>query len=214
MQLDDLRHQWRQPEPAASAALTPAQLSALLTRQRGGLVDKMRRNARFEASIAALVTVIAVVILPEAPEIRFLLYATLLIMLGLLYFYYRMLSVLRQMSETDNSIRGHLVQLYTGLRKLLRIYYQLSVASVPVIYVSVYIPMVVSDLLTKHFIEKRLLLMGIAVLVVGALTQVFVMQVTHWYSQRLYGQHLDRLEGQLRELDEPASALPPLTTQG
>jgi nitrate/nitrite transporter NarK len=204
MQLDDLRHQWQQPEPAASAALTPAQLSALLTRQRGGLVDKMRRNARFEAFVAALVTVIAIVLLSEAPEIRFLLYATLLIMLGLLYFYYRMLSVLRQMSETDNSIRSHLVQLYTGLRKLLHIYYQLSVASVPVIYISVYVPMVVSDLLTKHFIEKRLLLMGVAVLVVGALTQVLVMQVTHWYSQRLYGQHLDRLESQLRELDEPA----------
>jgi hypothetical protein len=213
MQLDDLRHQWQQSEPATAAALTPVQISALLNRQRSGLVDKMRRNARFEAFIAAVITVITIVLLPKAPEIRFLLYATLLIMLGLLYFYYLMLNVLRKMSETENSIRGHLVQLHTGLRKLLRIYYQLSVGSVPVIYVSVYVPMVVSDLLTKHFIEKRLLMMGIAVLIVGTLTQVLVMQVTHWYSQRLYGQYLDRLEGQLRELDEPAVSLPPDTAR-
>lgn len=205
MELDDLRRQWREPEPAAPAA----QLSALLTRQRGGLVDKMRRNARFEAFMSAVVAVMAIITLPEAPEIRFLLYATLLLMLGLLYFYYRMLGVLRQMSETDGSIRSHLIQLYTGLRRLLRIYYQLSVASGPVLYAAVYVPMVVSDLLTKHFIERRLLIFGVALLVVSALTQALIMRVTRWYSQRLYGQHLDRLESQLRELED---ANPPATT--
>jgi len=38
---------------------------------------------------------------------------------------------------------------------------------------------------------------------VGAVVQVGVVYFTRWYMQRLYGQHLDRLEGQLQELDEP-----------
>ena len=36
--------------------------------------------------------------------------------------------------------------------------------------------------------------------------QVFAVYVTRWFMQRLYGQHLDRLEANLRELDEPAPA--------
>ena len=44
------------------------------------------------------------------------------------------------------------------------------------------------------------------VLVFGVVVQVGVVYFTRWYLQRLYGQHLDRLESQLRELDEPANA--------
>ena len=39
-------------------------------------------------------------------------------------------------------------------------------------------------------------------LVFGALLQVAAVYGTRWYVQRLYGQHLDRLEGLLRELEQ------------
>jgi len=54
----------------------------------------------------------------------------------------------------------------------------------------------------------RWLLVGIVAalaLIIGAACQVAVIRFTRWYLQRLYGQHLDRLESQLRELDEPVA---------
>ena len=46
--------------------------------------------------------------------------------------------------------------------------------------------------------------MTAVMLVGGALLQVGTVYGTRWYLQRLYGQHLDRLEASLRELgDEP-----------
>lgn len=212
MELDDLRRQWREPEPAkAPAALTPAQLSALLTRQRGGLVEKMRRNARRETILVALLGVGAAVALPFLPELRLLLYAQLLLTAGLLIYAYRMLAVLRRMAETASSVRGHLRQLYDGLRQLLRFYYQLSMASGPVMFVAVYAAILIPNLLKKHFMTKRLLVLGVIFLLVGIVVQYLIKDVTRWWVQRLYGQHLDRLESQLHELED---ANPPGATGG
>jgi hypothetical protein len=50
-------------------------------------------------------------------------------------------------------------------------------------------------------------IIAVLAMVIGAACQAGVIYFTRWYLQRLYGQHLDRLEGQLRELDDsPAGA--------
>jgi hypothetical protein len=40
------------------------------------------------------------------------------------------------------------------------------------------------------------------VLVVGLIFQFGIIHFTRWYLQRLYGRHLDRIEGHLHELSE------------
>jgi hypothetical protein len=52
---------------------------------------------------------------------------------------------------------------------------------------------------------KMLLIIGGVMLVLGGLLQVLAVYGTRWYMQRLYGQHLDRLEHSLQELNEPAA---------
>ena len=49
MELDDLRRQWQQPEPAAPP-LAPAALNHLLAQRSGGnlVIETMRRNAWLE----------------------------------------------------------------------------------------------------------------------------------------------------------------------
>ncbi len=221
MELDDLRRQWQQPEPAASAALTPAELSTLLTRQRGGGVEKMRRNAQWEMALMLVLAVVTGGFLPYVPELGLLPYLTLLLALGLIYYYYRVLGVLHQMRETADSVRSHLVQLCAGLRQLLRFNYRLTLAMVPVTMLTTLGVPFIREII--HILEqlghneqvrwgRLLLLIGIS-LVAGGLMQLLVKPVTQWYLQRLYGQHLDRLEGQLRELEEPATALPPPPAQ-
>jgi len=208
MELDDLRRQWQRPEPAAPLALTPSALGALLARQRGGLVDKMRRNARWETALAAGIAALLLVALPQTRNSLFRLYGgfSLLLMLGLLYYYYRLLGVLRQLAETSGSVRGHLVRLCGGLRQLLRFNYRLTLATWPTLLLLIY-GFFVGRLLAQAgpFRWQAVAITGGILLVFGVVVQVGVVYFTRWYLQRLYGQHLDRLEGQLRELDDSST---------
>jgi hypothetical protein len=207
MELDDLRRQWQQPEPGA-AALNAVQLRGMLARQRGGLVEKMRRNARWEMALAVLIAGLMLVGLTQTHKTVVQLYESfsLLLMLVLLYYYYRLLAVLRQMAEPSISVRSHLAKLCVGLRQMLRFNYKLTLWTMPYMLLLIY-----------GFFTGRLLagkaayswqtwaLAGGALLVLGSVLQVGVVYFTRWYMQRLYGQHVDRLEGQLHELDEDAA---------
>lgn len=210
MELDDLRRQWQQPDAAPRPPLTAPQLSALLTRQRLGAVEKMRRNARWEMVLMVGLAIFTAGFLPYVPELGLLPYLILLLALGLLYYYYRVLGVLRRMSENAGSIRSHLARSCSGLRQLLRFNYRLTLAMVPITLVATLGVPLGRELLRigqqlgagepVHW--GRLLLLAGIILAAGGLMRVLVIPVTHWQLQRLYGRHLDRLEGQLRELDE------------
>jgi uncharacterized membrane protein YoaK (UPF0700 family) len=204
MELNELRRHWQQPEPSA-AALSAAQLRELLARQRGSLVDKMRRNARWEMALAVLFAVLLLVGLTRAHEVVFRLCAvfSLILMLVLIYYYYRLLAMLRQIDEPGSSVRSHLAQLCAGLRRMFRFNYKLTLWVLPYMILLVY-----------GFFTGRLLagkatytwqtwaIAGSMLLVLGAVLQVGIVYITRWYMQQLYGQHLDRLEGQLQELEE------------
>ncbi|MFD1872237.1 hypothetical protein [Hymenobacter bucti] len=205
MELNDLRRHWQQPELGATA-LSAAQLHEMLARQRGGLIEKMRRNARWEMALAALIGGLMLLGLTKTHKAVFLLYEvfSLLLMLVLLYYYYRLLAVLRQMTEPGSSVRSHLAKLCVGLRQMLRFNYKLTLWTLPYMLLLVYGFFTGQMLAGKAtYSWQTLALAGGIVLVLGAGLQVGVVYVTRWYMQRLYGQHLDRLEGQLQELDEP-----------
>lgn len=206
MELNDLRRHWQQPESSA-AALSATQLRELLARQRDNLADKMRRNARWEMALAILMAGLMLggfVLLHKAV---YQLYTgfSLLLMLVLIYYYYRLLAMLRQMDEPGSSVRRHLAQLCAGLRQMLRFNYKLTLWVLPWTLILIYGFFTGQLLAGKAKYSWQIwALAGGILLVLGAVVQVGVVYFTRWYMQRLYGQHLDRLEGQLHELDEPA----------
>lgn len=201
MELDDLRRQWRQPEPAAPAP--PASLPQVLGKAPLGLIGRMRRNAWAEIIAAPLAALLPLPVLPDG-SFRLLYLVVMAVLVGVLAVYYgRQLRLLRQMEQAEASIKGHLQVLCAGLRQLLRFYYRLTLWTGPATLL----------LLLGYYLGKELqrpsgphwLRMGIVAGVVvglGAAFQVGIRSFTRWYLQRLYGRHLDRLEGQLRELSE------------
>ncbi|TVT38286.1 hypothetical protein FNT36_18985 [Hymenobacter setariae] len=204
MELDDLRRQWQQPEPSA-AALSATQLREMLARQRDNLADKMRRNARWEMALAVLMAglMLGGFILLHKAVYRLYTGFSLLLMLVLVYYYYRLLAMLRQMDEPSSSVRRHLVQLCAGLRQMLRFNYKLTLWVLPWTLILIYGFFTGQLLAGKAKYSWQIwALAGGILLVLGAVVQVGVVYFTRWYMQRLYGQHLDRLEGQLHELDE------------
>lgn len=208
MELDDLRHQWQQPESAGAPAVSPAQLDSLLTHRSTGLVEKMRRNTWFEFFFSLGVVALALFyLIVWSKEVFFQVFAVMLVLLavGILYYYRLQLRLLRRMTHAEVHVRAHLSALCAGLRQLLWFYYRLTLTSLPLALL-IDLGFFVDKALARPgpFRWGRLGLFVGAMLVVGALAQIGVVYATRWYLQRLYGQHLDRLEANLRELSEDA----------
>lgn len=205
MELDDLRRQWQQPAPPGPA-LDADQLSRWQARGSGGLVAQMRRNARWEAVLTAALTVAAVGVLPGLHQTLYRSFAVTIAFLGLvlLYYSYRVLAVLGRMAAADGHVRGHLQQLCAGLRQLLRFNYRLTLAVGPATLLLIFEYAVGHELARADgFRSGRMLAVGGGLLALGVLLRVAAGYGTRWYLRRLYGRHLDRLEGNLRELNEP-----------
>ncbi|AMJ64797.1 hypothetical protein [Hymenobacter sp. PAMC 26628] len=205
MELDDLRRQWQQPAPPGPA-LDAGQLSSWLARGSGGLVARMRRNTHWEQAFTALVMVGAAVLWASSTQLIYRFYAVVLLGLGLgmFYYYYRVLAVLGQMAAADGHLRGHLQRLSAGLRQLLRFNFRLTLAMGPLALFSLLGYAVGRELARPGgFRSGRVLVVGGVLLALGALLQLAVAHLTRRYLHQLYGRHLDRLDANLRELDEP-----------
>ena len=208
MELDDLRRQWQQPDPAASPPVSPAQLGGLLAQDSDSLVEKMRHSARRELVFTIGFTVVAAGVYHwyRQPIVQLQVYL-FVPLLGILYYYfYRKLKMLRAMAGAEGHVRGHLQRLCSGLRALLRFYYGLTMVTVPVAaLLSLAILVNMEMARPGPFRPKAMLAIGGFVLYCLAVGWG-ISRATRWYLQRLYGRHLDHLETNLHELrDEPAA---------
>lgn len=202
MELNDLRRQWREPEPAKpSATLTTTELTQLVARQSGSIVAKMRRNAQWELGFnyAVLLPSLAVAGLASALWLRLVGGLLALLAVVCIYYFYRKLGLLHRLDDPTDDLRGHLGRITQGLRALVQFYYRLTLATIPV-------TMLLCGLMALHELPKlrapwQQVLMMVAMQVLGALLYLPIKHTTAQYLQRLYGQHLDRLEGQLHELE-------------
>ena len=204
MELDDLRHQWQQPAKTP-APLDAAALTRLLARQSDGIVEQLRRSARLEMYVNFGVLLGALALAGLAQLFWLRVFGWVLVAIGsvCIVYLYRKLHLLRRLDDPAGDLRAHLFRLDGGLRTLIRFYYRFTLAMLPVGGL-VEVLMVVST--SKRAIGLTTLpglalLVGL-VLVLPALLYLPVASVTQRYLQRLYGQHLDRLEANLRELGD------------
>ncbi len=206
MQLEDLRQNWLNPTEW-SAPINSVQLEKLLA-SRPGLVDKMRRSARWETAFTAVLVLASPFALYGAETLIYRIYAVIMMALGvgLLYYYYRMLGMLNRMRRVEGNVRGHLKRLAAGLRALLRFYYRLTLVIGPLMMTMNFCYFLGMELGRPGPLRwKFLFIMAGVLLVLGMLVQVLAVYGTRWYVQRLYGQHLDRLEANLAELEDVAN---------
>ncbi|TGE25599.1 hypothetical protein E5K00_10540 [Hymenobacter aquaticus] len=204
MELDDLRRRWQQPTPGTPPALPEPALHELLSRQSGTLVARMRRNARAELAFTVLMMLGLGGFLLYADKAFYQMYAVFMLLLSaaMLYYYYHKLGLLRQMDSVEGNVQGHLQRLTANLRRLLSYYYRLTLFSGPWALLLLLGFQVGQELARPEpFRWTRMGITAGAYLVLGAVLQVLAVYGTRWYMQRLYGQHLDRLEAALRELE-------------
>lgn len=208
MELDELRQNWQQPAPAeAPVGLDAAALTKLLARTSSNPVSKMRRNAWLEIAFVALTLIGCLWAAAATRDGYYLSTAAWLALVCLLssFYFRRKLAVLRGLDNASGgAVREHVMQQLRSLRGLVRLYYQATMWSLP-ISLGIGLVFIASRIIIKSSGQK--MLVGLAILVVayaviGVLTYFAMRSFTRWYIQRLYGQHLDRLEANLRELDD------------
>ena len=212
MELDDLRRQWQQPNLAQTPpAFDDAALIRLLARGSGSPIAKMRRNAWLEIGFVVVCLVGCIGIAVMARDVYYLFAAAWLGLICLLSgFYYRLkLSVLRSLGDIGGrAVREQVTQQLRSLRSLVHLYYQATLWSVPA-SLTVSIVFVGGHMVQTMAGPKLLVslgLLGLAYGLMGTLIYFGMRWATRWYLQRLYGQHLDRLEANLCELGDEASA--------
>jgi hypothetical protein len=167
----------------------------------------MRRNAWFETVFTALVAAALPFYIAFRDSAFHRMYGVAMLLLSviMLYYFYRQLQLLGRMARAEVHVRAHLLELSAGLRKLLRFYYRLTLATTPLAMLLVLGFFTGKELArTGDFRWGLMATVAAAFLMFGAVLQVGMVYGTRWYLQRLYGQHLDRLEASLRELSEEA----------
>ena len=203
MELDDLRRQWQQQPADSPAPLDAGALTQLLAQRSGSIVAQLLRNAQLERAANYLLSAFALLgmLLLSAPWLR--IYCGLLALVGLvcIYYFHRKMGVLRQISTPTGDLKAHLKRLVNGLRSLIRFYYWFTLATIPLTGLTI-ILLAYFKLLGSVTPIKALVLAGVELVVL----YWPVSRATTWGLQRLYGQHLDRLEASLAELDEPEPA--------
>ena len=124
-------------------------------------------------------------------------------LLGVIYLRYKLL-LLKRLHDSDQPLRSYVAQQLAGLRSLVKLYYRASLWSL-VPSLGIGLVMTAGKFMTHWHGPKLWIKLGLLLLfyVVGSGVAYLLMRwVSTWYLQRLYGQHLDLLESQLRELDE------------
>jgi uncharacterized membrane protein len=207
MELDDLRRQWRQPEPVTGpATLSTAELRQLLARQSDGIVAQLRRNARLETSINYALLGISLLVAGLAPVLWVRLFGGLLALIALvcIFYFHRKLKLLRSMSDPAGDLRAHLLRLTSGLRTLIRFYYRFTLAMLPV--ACLLMGFMALSTTTSVVTPAKIWLIAGLLTVMCVVIYLPTAHTTKRYLHWLYGQHLDRLDAQLRELDDVPGA--------
>ncbi|WP_092772195.1 hypothetical protein [Hymenobacter actinosclerus] len=205
MELDDLRGKWQAQTASDTAdAHDAAGLALLLARNSANPVGRMRRNAWMEIGMVVLIfagCIAAAIVSNDAYYLTMAAWMAIMCLLSGLYFRYK-LALLYSLSDASGALLDIVQQRLTSLRGLVALYFRATMWSLP-ISLGIGLLFIGGRIAQKLEGQKLLLSMSILLLVfafTGLCAYFLTRRFTHWYLQRLYGQHLDQLEAALREL--------------
>jgi len=204
MELNELRQLWNRQATDEPAPLSEQGIARMVARKSDNVVTRLRRNAWWEVRFQ----VVVILSLPFAiyyatnQFIRWYLIFFEIFSVAFCYYYYYTFMLLRRMEHVEKGLQEHLQALISGLRNLLAIYLRLTicVGAITLVATTSYRAYKLNRKYGGEELITQLGLLIIIMLIVGAILYLVIVRLTKWYLQRIYGQHLDRLEGYLHEL--------------
>ncbi|UOG76030.1 hypothetical protein MTX78_05370 [Hymenobacter tibetensis] len=208
MELDDFRRGWKQPTATeAPVGLDTATLAKMLARASKNPMAKMRRNVWIEIGTVVVCLAGCTGAATTSRDPYYLAMAAWLALICLLsgFYFRRKLTLLRGIGDASGgAVREYVGHQLHQLRSLMKLYYRATMWSVPMSFGITLL--FLGGRITQQVAGQKLLfglgVLGFVVGLLAALTYFGMSRFTKWWLQRLYGQHLDRLETVLHDLEK------------
>ena len=197
MELETLKTLWQEQE-MPTAESDRELLLALLQKQSGGPIARMRRNIRKEVILMVICYGFCILFYLFAFSGSMADVAWVFVGLFVFFYvyYYRKNQLLKKMQCVSCEVRSNLAGQLKTLQKYLRFYFWSSTIIVPVSLFVAFDIALHSNLGTVTNL-KIVLLFALALVLTIA-----VYFLNRWYIHKLYGRHVRKLQELLREMDE------------
>ena len=210
MELDSLKYVWRSLDSKPAPNKSPEDIRALLQKRSGGIVSKMRRNLLGELILIAVTYTPAILFyfLDFGGKLSGIAWLFIVLLTILAVYFFRKNQLLKAMQCSDSSLRSNLGQQINTLKKYIRFYVRSGTLMIPVM-----------TILSWLIIRQRFppapgaalwyQLSGApwwqhplawAALLIPFTVGIYFINL--WYVNRLYGQHIRKLQELLREMEE------------
>ncbi len=202
MELDDLKNIWQKSDlykPRREEEITD-----MLNGRSKSIIARLRRNVWFElvfTIIGGMLLLYYVFSIPS-PSFRTAFVLVLLSFLLYIIYYLKKIKLLNRFEGSPGNVRANLERLVHDLDAFLRFYYRSYTLLYPG-YLLLIVILAIADLGLDQFLESLREWRTVAYLLFLVLLSVALsFWISKWYLGKLYGTHLQKLRGLLRELQE------------
>ena len=202
MELDDLKNIWQKSDlykPRREEEITD-----MLNGRSKSIIARLRRNVWFElvfTIIGGMLLLYYVFSIPS-PSFRTAFVLVLLSFLLYIIYYLKKIKLLNRVEGSPGNVRANLERLVHDLDAFLRFYYRSYTLLYPG-YLLLIVILAIADLGLDQFLESLREWRTVAYLLFLVLLSVALsFWISKWYLGKLYGTHLQKLRGLLRELQE------------
>ena len=206
MEIDELRDIWKKQ----SEGFTPkdeAELTSMLKRNSTSIIARLKRNVWIELifTFAGGLGLLAYALTLPAGALKWTSISILILFCIYSFYYFKKLRLLNRFNHGNEHIKANLQSLISSLKGYLR-FYKRSYAILYPMYFFLGLLFTAIEQGPAGFQNKITKPEIFIPLVLGAIV-FFVCStwLTSWYLRKLYGNHLDKLESMLRDLEvDPA----------
>lgn len=202
MEIEDLKDIWRKQ----NAGFTPkdeTELASMLKRNSTSIITRLKRNVWFEVIFTFLggLGLLAYAMTLPGGSLKWTSVSILVLFCVYLIYYFKKLRLLNRFSHENDNLRANLHRLITNLNGYLK-FYKRSYAILYPVYFILGLLFTAVEQGSAGFLNKITKPEIFITLFIGAVV-FFVCStwLTRWYLKKLYGNHLEKLEALLRELE-------------
>lgn len=203
MELDDLKNKLNQK--LAASGERKEDLQAIIQGRSGQTIGRLKRSLIFEIAISSVLAVLTLVLLfgsgnPNLRELSAFLFLYCVVFIGYMW------RVWERVRRSDRIYGYSMLEatknIHDTLSKYVKVCFLVSMLAIPVIWV-IMIRFGMKESKVKEgdpflFFRELKFLILLAWMVILSL---FVYFLSRWYLRKLYGNHLDDLRNQIRELE-------------
>ena len=203
MELEDLKSIWKSSEPAFQPK-NETEIASMLTGRSRSIIETLKRNVWFELVLTLVVSVALLVyaLALTSGMLQWAFISILVICLAYTFYYIKKLMLLNRFNPANENVHANLVSLIDSLTGYLK-FYRRSYSILYPLYFGLVLLLGAIERGTAQFLEHLSKPKTIAyLLTMAALVFFLCTSFTNWYLKKLYGNHLDKLKGLLKDLEQ------------